>query len=208
MTKRLFNWLTNVNQKFGNIIIAGVTIVLVIVTLFYVVLTWESLKTLENQVSIIQKDYIVRSFPEIHINHPEEEIIENVKGLTFSIINKGFQAKGLKLKIIPFDNRGDPVEKKIGLMYLYNNILMYTEDVVVKLGSGQTFWRFISEKDVIPRELLLIYVEYEVPLQEGTYSEYLGFSWNSKLSKWNMLEESLVLNMLEKSKEKGLLDDF
>ncbi|HEX9666225.1 MAG TPA: hypothetical protein VGA95_06655 [Thermodesulfobacteriota bacterium] len=207
MLNRFFKWLREVNTDYGNLIIALVTIILIVVTFFYVLLTRHSLQTLEEQVSIIRKDYIVRSFPEIHILTPISDIVDNQRVLKVFLVNRGFQATGLRLKVIPFVGQ-EPLKEKIGLMYIYENRLEYAEDQVLKLGKDLKLERFLQIGKFEGIDGLLIYLRYEVPLQEKPYAEWVAYGLNPNTNRWAQLPAGMNLDMLEKSRNIGLLSNF
>ena len=94
-------------------LLALVTAVLVIVTWRYVHLTEGTLSVLQEQLSVIRNDYQVRSYPGITILPPYESTQGEEKGMVFIIRNSGFQAIGVKVKVIVCYNTESPNPRKL-----------------------------------------------------------------------------------------------
>lgn len=202
-----------INRNYGNLLLTLVTAFLVYVTYEYVQLTRDSLKILENQLEIIRKDYQVRSYPEITINAPTEYVQGEKKGMQFFLYNSGFQATGVKVKVIVCYDR-NPQPKEIGLLYQIGDRPFYVEQEVSRLANESYFQVFIAEEDYqtisgLGSDLgFLIFVKYNVPLKDEPNQEHKYFQWNEKLKMWQGYADENISDIMARVYDEKILDDF
>jgi len=196
----VFEKLKTINKDYGNLILASITFVLVIMTVLYVWTTRETLKLLE-------KDYVVRSYPEIHILSPEEKVFNEIEHLAFSIHNSGFQATNVTVDIILIYN-GEPVDKKIFLLHLIRGKPFYSSDQIFRLPSNMTYFVYLDKKEFTLGDNtgFLICVNYKFPMNTEKIEEGAYYHWSTKRNLWQrVMVEQTIKDLKAKSRANGLL---
>jgi len=196
----VFEKLKTINKDYGNLILAVFTFGLLIITVLYVWTTRESLRLLE-------KDYIVRSYPEINILPPEERALNEIEHLAFSIYNSGFQATNVNVDIVLIYN-GEPVDKKIDLLHLIRGKPFYSSDQIFRIASNMMYSVLLDKRTFTLDENtgFLICVNYNSPINTEEIDECAYFYWSTKRKLWQrVMDEQTIKDLKTKSRANGLL---
>jgi len=196
----VFEKLKTINKDYGNLILAFITLGLVIITVLYVWTTRETLRLLE-------KDYVVRSYPEIHILSPEDKVINEIEHLAFPIYNSGFQATNVNVDIVLIYN-GEPVDKKITLLHLIRGKPFYSSDQIFRLASNMTHTVFLDKKEFTLGDNtgFLICVNYNSPINTEKIEECAYYHLSTKKNYWQrVMDKQIIKDLKTKSRANGLL---